>query len=169
MAQWLRVCLLMQGTRVRALAWEDPTCRGAAGPVSHNCWACASGACAPQRERPAHRDEEWPPLATTGESPRAETKTQHSQNQSINQSIKHTHLIQDPQLKKKKKKKKRNLLFYSSIGQKSDMGLTGLKSGCQQGCVLSGSLREDSISLLFPSSSSFFVCAFSTFYKPLRS
>ena len=36
-AQWLGVCLLMQGTRVRALAWEDPTCRGAAGPVSHNC------------------------------------------------------------------------------------------------------------------------------------
>ena len=30
-------------------------------------------------ERPAHRDEEWPPLATTGESPRTETKTQHSQ------------------------------------------------------------------------------------------
>ena len=36
-AQWLRICLLMQGTRVRALAWEDPTCRRAAGPVSHNC------------------------------------------------------------------------------------------------------------------------------------
>ena len=35
-AQWLRVCLPMQGTRVRALAWEDPTCRGATGPVSHN-------------------------------------------------------------------------------------------------------------------------------------
>ena len=34
--QWLRVCLLMQGTRVRALVWEDPTCRGATGPVSHN-------------------------------------------------------------------------------------------------------------------------------------
>ena len=29
--------------------------------------ACASGACAPQQERPAHRDEEWPPLATTKE------------------------------------------------------------------------------------------------------
>ena len=27
----------------------------------------------------AHRDEEWPPLAATGESPRTETKTQHSQ------------------------------------------------------------------------------------------
>ena len=47
-------------------------------------------------ERPAHRDEEWSPLAATRESPRTETKTQHSQNQSINQSIKHTHLIQDP-------------------------------------------------------------------------
>ena len=35
-AQWLRVCLPMQGTWVRALVWEDPTCRGATGPVSHN-------------------------------------------------------------------------------------------------------------------------------------
>ena len=34
-AKWLRVCLLMQGTRVRALVREDPICRGAAGPVSH--------------------------------------------------------------------------------------------------------------------------------------
>ena len=51
-AQWLRICLPMQGTQVRALVWEDPTCRGAAGPVSHNYWACASGACALQWERP---------------------------------------------------------------------------------------------------------------------
>ena len=35
-------------------------------------------------ERPAHRDEEWPPLAATRESPSTETKTQH-RNQSINQ------------------------------------------------------------------------------------
>ena len=35
-AQWLRICLPMQGTWVRALVWEDPTCRGATGPVSHN-------------------------------------------------------------------------------------------------------------------------------------
>ena len=34
-AQWLRVRLPMQGTRVRALVRGDPTCRGAAGPVSH--------------------------------------------------------------------------------------------------------------------------------------
>ena len=35
-AQWLRICLPTQGTRVRALVWEDPTCRGATRPVSHN-------------------------------------------------------------------------------------------------------------------------------------
>ena len=35
-AQWLRICLPMQGTQVRALVWEDPTCRGATRPVSHN-------------------------------------------------------------------------------------------------------------------------------------
>ena len=35
-AQWLGVRLPVQGTRVRALVPEDPTCRGAAGPVSHN-------------------------------------------------------------------------------------------------------------------------------------
>ena len=29
-------------------------------------------------ERAVHRDEEWPLLATTRESPRTETKTQHS-------------------------------------------------------------------------------------------
>ena len=31
----------MQGTRVRALVQEDPTCRGAAKPVRHNFWARA--------------------------------------------------------------------------------------------------------------------------------
>ena len=35
-AQWLRICLPMQGTQVRALVWEDATCRRAAGPVSHS-------------------------------------------------------------------------------------------------------------------------------------
>ena len=35
-AQWLRVRLPMQGAWVRALVWEDPTCRGVAGPVSHS-------------------------------------------------------------------------------------------------------------------------------------
>ena len=33
---WLTICLPMQGTRVRALVWEESTCHGATGPVSHN-------------------------------------------------------------------------------------------------------------------------------------
>ena len=35
-AQWLRICVPMQGTWVRSLVWEDPTCRGATKPVHHN-------------------------------------------------------------------------------------------------------------------------------------
>ena len=35
-AQWLRIRLPMQGTWVRALAREDPTCRGTTKPVRHN-------------------------------------------------------------------------------------------------------------------------------------
>ena len=35
MVQWLRICLLMLGTRVQSLVWEDPTCLGATKPVSH--------------------------------------------------------------------------------------------------------------------------------------
>ena len=39
--QWLRIRLPMQGTRVRALVREDPTCRGATKPMCHYYWACA--------------------------------------------------------------------------------------------------------------------------------
>ena len=35
-AQWLRICLPMQGTQVQALVREDPTCRGETKPVCHN-------------------------------------------------------------------------------------------------------------------------------------
>ena len=35
-AQWLRIRLPMQATRVRALVWEDPTYHGATKPVHHN-------------------------------------------------------------------------------------------------------------------------------------
>ena len=34
--QWLRIRLPTQGTRVRALSQEDPTCCGATKPVRHN-------------------------------------------------------------------------------------------------------------------------------------
>ena len=86
----------MQGTRVRALVREDPTCRGATKPVHHNYWARAARARAPQPLKPVHLEpvlhnkrshcnekharhkEEQPPLAATRESPRAATKTQRS-------------------------------------------------------------------------------------------
>ena len=35
-AQWLRICLPLQGTQIRALVREDPTCCGATKPVYHN-------------------------------------------------------------------------------------------------------------------------------------
>ena len=35
-AQWLRIHLPMQGTRVRALVPEDPTCHGATKTMCHN-------------------------------------------------------------------------------------------------------------------------------------
>ena len=39
--QLLRIHLLMQGTRVRYLVQEDPTCHGAAKPVRHSYRACS--------------------------------------------------------------------------------------------------------------------------------
>ena len=36
MVQWLRICLLTQGTQVLSLVWEDPTYQGATDPVSHS-------------------------------------------------------------------------------------------------------------------------------------
>ena len=88
-AQQLRVRLPMQGTRVRALVREDPTCRGATKslrhnywactlePTSHNYWACVLQLLRPTRiepllhnershhsEKPVHCSRECPPLAT---------------------------------------------------------------------------------------------------------
>ena len=50
-------------------------------------------------ERPAHRNEKWPPLAATRESPRTETKTQHSQKHKLINFFKKVYY----QLLKKKK------------------------------------------------------------------
>ena len=68
-AQWLRICLPMQGTRIPALVWEDPTCRGATKPVHHNYWACAL--------EPASHNY-WSPQAPTTEArvPRARAPQQ---------------------------------------------------------------------------------------------
>ena len=40
-AQWLRICLPLQGTQVPALVREVLTCRRATKPLRHNYWACA--------------------------------------------------------------------------------------------------------------------------------
>ena len=75
---WLRIRLPMQGTQVRSLVWEDPTCHGATKPRHHNYWACepqllspctattearTPRACGPQGE------------AATMRSPRSATKS----------------------------------------------------------------------------------------------
>ena len=52
--------------------WATTTEPARLEPVLRNKRGCNS-------ERPAHRDEERPPLAATRESSRTETKTQHSQ------------------------------------------------------------------------------------------
>ena len=70
-AQWLRIRLPMQGTRVRSLVREDPTCCGATKPVCHNYWACVLQLLKPvclepvlrnkrshRNEKPAHRNKE---------------------------------------------------------------------------------------------------------------
>ena len=47
--------------------------------LSLRVWSpCSATREAATMRGPAHRDEEWPPLAATRESPRTETKTQHS-------------------------------------------------------------------------------------------
>ena len=43
--------------------------------LSLRVWSLCSATRGRDSGRPAHCDEEWPPLAATGESPRTETKT----------------------------------------------------------------------------------------------
>ena len=49
-AQWLRIHLPMQGTRVWYLVREDPICHGATKPMHHNYW----GPCTETTEARAH-------------------------------------------------------------------------------------------------------------------
>ena len=50
----------MQGTRVRALVWEDPTCHGATKPLRHNYWARTPTAHALQHEKPPQEEAHAP-------------------------------------------------------------------------------------------------------------
>ena len=109
-AQWLRIRLPMQGTRVQALVQEDPTCRGATKPSCHNYGACALQpishnyrACVPQllkpvRLEPVLHNKEKPlamrsPCTTAKSRPRSpqleKARTQHRRpNATKNKSIK---------------------------------------------------------------------------------
>lgn len=50
---------------------------------------------------------------------------------------------------------KQHKFILSARGQMSDMGLTGLKPRCRQGCTPSGGSREESVLLPFPASRGF--------------
>ena len=88
MAQWLRIRLPRQRTRVRALVWEDPTCRGATKPVPPQLLSLCSRAREP-RAVPATREAtamrslrtamKSSPRSPQLEKARAATKTQCSQ------------------------------------------------------------------------------------------
>ena len=86
--QWIRICPLMQWTRVWSLVWEDSKCGETDKPMQHNYWARALETqrpnywpCRLQLLRPARREpvlcdekpSQWEghtqsaPLSTTGE------------------------------------------------------------------------------------------------------
>ena len=46
--QWIRISLPMQGTWIRSLIWEDPTCTWETKPMSHSYWVPGSRAHEPQ-------------------------------------------------------------------------------------------------------------------------
>ena len=63
--RWLRICLPTQGSWVQSLVQKDPTCLGAAKPVSHNygTWALEPVLCNNGRrhsEKPEHQLESSP-------------------------------------------------------------------------------------------------------------
>ena len=76
--------------------------------LSLRVWSLCSAMRGRDSERPAHRDEEWPPLAATRESPRTETNTQHSQKKYIKINFKKKDLKEKymANIFKKKKRKK---------------------------------------------------------------
>ena len=109
-AQWLRIRLPMQGTQVRSLVLEDPTCCRATKRMCHNYWAHMPQLLKPARLEPCSATGEATavrsPHTTTKSSPRSpQLETAHTQQQRPNTA------------KNKFVKKKKNptdwLKFYS--------------------------------------------------------
>ena len=85
------VHLPVQGTWIRSLVWEDPTCNGAYKPMCHSYWAHVLQALKPahpepvlcnkrshSKEKPMHHNQRVGPALATRESPCATLKTQNS-------------------------------------------------------------------------------------------
>ena len=78
--QWIRTCLLIQGTRVQSLVQEDSTCLGATKPMCHNYWAHMSQlqkpicprAPAPQLEKLLQWEAQAPQPESSHHSPQLE-------------------------------------------------------------------------------------------------
>ena len=65
--QWLRIHPPMQGTQVRSLVWEDPTCHEASKPMYRNHWARALESMLHNKrnhrnEKPAHHNSRGAPV-----------------------------------------------------------------------------------------------------------
>ena len=89
MVQWLGIHLPTQGTRVRFLVWEDPTCHRATKPMGHNYWACTLELGSPNEssrhnEKPAYCNEEEPLLTATRERTQQEDPAQRKIDKLIN-------------------------------------------------------------------------------------
>ena len=65
-AQWWKVYLSMQETRVWSLIWEDLTCHGATEHLRHSYWACALDQGSRSR---------WSPCSTAEKPPQWEART----------------------------------------------------------------------------------------------
>ena len=98
-AQWLRIRLPMQGTQVRALVREDPTCRRATKPVcydywactlepaSHNYWAPVPQLLKPARLEPVLRNTRSPHTATKSSPPSPQLEKARAQQRRPNAAI----------------------------------------------------------------------------------
>ena len=110
-AQWLRICLPMQGTRVRAPVWEDPMCRGATKPVRHNYWACALESPHATTTEPTCHNY-WSPHSTTREDTTMRRPCTATKSSPCSPQLEKAHAQQwRPNAAKKKKKKKKVVWF----------------------------------------------------------
>ena len=74
--QWLKVCLLLQETRVQSLVQEDSICHRQLSPCATNTEACCALEPVLRNQRSPHTTiRQWPLLALTRESPCTAPKT----------------------------------------------------------------------------------------------